>query len=210
MKKNINIPAENIEIKNKVKDSIFYGNISIVKNKKEAKNFINTIKEKYDDATHNVSAYRIGEGDSALEYADDDGEPSGSSAPPVLQAIKGENLINTVIVVTRYFGGTKLGIGGLIRAYGDTARKAINKAGKKNLKTAYQIKIRGNYDDIGTIMGQIESFQGKIMDTSYNNQGVEIIAWIIPDKFDKFKSELKEQTSAKAILQFLEEKYILG
>ena len=119
-------PAQNIEVRQNIKDSKFFASIFSVNSRENAEERINEIKEKYNDATHNVSAFRVEDGkNEALEYFDDDGEPAGSSGPPVLEAIKGANLLNTVIIVTRYFGGTKLGIGGLIRAYGGTSRLAI-------------------------------------------------------------------------------------
>ena len=160
--KKVLTPNKKMQIINKVKDSKFYGSISNVSTRDEAENFIEEIKNKFSDATHNVSAFRIGIGDEALEYSDDDGEPAGSSGPPVLEAIKGENLTNAVIVITRYFGGTKLGIGGLIRAYGNTARIAINKSGKKRLLLYYKVTIKGDYNLVGTIMAQVESFSNNI------------------------------------------------
>src|SRR6056297_1582281 len=165
MDKVIYTPERKIQVIHKVKDSKFYGSIMVAEDKKAVEEFITEIKEKFYDATHNVSAYKLGTGDQAIKYSDDDGEPAGSSGPPVLQAIDGEDLTNTVIVVTRYFGGTKLGIGGLIRAYGDTARKVIEAAGKNELNLVYKMMVSGEYNIIGTIMGQIEAFQGKILST---------------------------------------------
>ena len=207
MKKKLLMPAKKIEIKNKVKDSKFYGSISAVKSKEEAKTFIKKIKNKYSDATHNVNAYKVGTGDDAIEYADDDGEPAGSSGPPVLKAIKGSDLTNTVIVITRFFGGTKLGIGGLIRAYGNTARMAIKSAGKKRLELIYKLKITGDYNVIGTIMGQIESNNGKIVSTEYNNQGGKVILYIKPDKYKELKDSLIKLTGNKININKLASEY---
>src|SRR5690554_1495781 len=138
MKEYFYAPQKSIQVMNKIKGSKFYGSIKRTDNKKEARHFISQIREKYYDASHNVYAYKLGSGDKAISCADDDGEPARSSGPPVLQAIEGEGITNTTIVVSRYFGGTKLGIGGLIRAYGDTARLVIKQAGRKKL-ILYQI-----------------------------------------------------------------------
>ncbi|HKL76163.1 MAG TPA: YigZ family protein [Halanaerobiales bacterium] len=207
--KKVLTPHKKIQIINKVKDSKFYGSISNVSTRKEAEDFITKIKEKFSDATHNVNAYRIGLGNEAIEYSDDDGEPSGSSGPPVLEAIKGENLTNTVIVITRYFGGTKLGIGGLIRAYGNTARIAINKSGKKRLEMYYKIKIEGNYDLIGTIMGQAESYAKDILNTEYDENGINVSVLINPDFYNEFKDLLIEKTSNQVKIKNIGHQYLV-
>ncbi|MGM0438626.1 MAG: IMPACT family protein [Bacillota bacterium] len=207
--KKILTPNKKIEIVNKVKDSKFFGSISNVSTRKEAENFIEKIKNKYSDATHNVSAFRIGTGEDVIEYADDDGEPAGSSGPPVLEAIKGENLSNTVIIVTRYFGGTKLGIGGLIRAYGNTARKAIEKSGKRKLILYYKVKIRGNYNLVGTIMGQAESFSHDILNTEYDEDGIIVSILINPNFYKDFKKTLIEKTSNGVKINKVGHKYLI-
>ncbi len=204
----IYIPKNNIEIKNKVKDSIFYGNIKNVDTVKEAKDFIKKIKNKYHDATHNVSAYVIKDSNESIDYYDDDGEPSKSSGPPILEMIKGNNLVNTVIVVTRYFGGTQLGIGGLIRAYGSTAKKAINNAQIKTLNLFYLIKTIGDYDNIGNIFGQIEAFKGKIKETKYYDDKVEVYFYLYPKKYDKIKEKLIKKTGNKVKIEVVDKFYL--
>ncbi|MGM0498717.1 MAG: IMPACT family protein [Bacillota bacterium] len=194
-----NRPAKNMEVRNQVKDSKFYGSIYAVENREEAEKRILEIKEKYSDATHNVSAFRVESSEleqDPIEYFDDDGEPSGSSGPPILEAIKGENLINTVIIVTRYFGGTKLGIGGLIRAYGDTARLAIEEAGIETLKEFYKIEVKISFDKIGIVLGQLEALKADIKNTEYTNQGAAVEAIIPIDIKDRLKNILQEKTAA--------------
>lgn len=194
-----NKPAKNMEVRNQVKDSKFYGSIFAVENREEAEQRISEIKGKYPDATHNVSAFRV-ENDKIeqdpIEYFDDDGEPSGSSGPPILEAIKGAELINTVIIVTRYFGGTKLGIGGLIRAYGDTARLAISEAGIERLNEFYQIEVGTSFDKIGIVLGQLEALKADIKNTEYNNQGAVVKAVIPTAIKERLKNIIKEKTAA--------------
>lgn len=208
MKNKINIPASQQEIKNKVKDSIFWGNIKHINSKEEAEDFIISIKEKYHDASHNVSAYVIAGREENIEYYNDDGEPSKSSGPPILETIKGKELVNTVIVVTRYFGGTKLGIGGLIRAYGGTAKKAIDKADIKELNLYYYIKASGNYQIVGSILGQIEAFHGKIKETEYTEKGVEVFFYLKPKNYPNLKDKLKENTGDKTKFEILNKLYL--
>ncbi|MFW5687166.1 MAG: IMPACT family protein [Halanaerobium sp.] len=199
-------PASNMEVRNQIKDSKFYGSIFSIKNRKEAEKRITEIKEKYSDATHNVSAFRVESpllDQEAVEYFNDDGEPSGSSGPPVLEAIKGNNLINTVIIVTRYFGGSKLGIGGLIRAYGDTARLAIKEAGIETLSEFYLIEVKTSFDKIGIVLGQLESLKADIKNTDYTNSGAAVRAIISTDIEKKLKKILKEKTAADYNLRII-------
>lgn len=200
-------PAESIQIINKIKDSKFYGSIKRADTEKDVEKFIAKIRDMYPDASHNVSAYIIGSGDRALKYSDDDGEPAGSSGPPVLQSIEGAGLSNTVIVVTRYFGGTKLGIGGLIRAYGDTARLVISEAGKLKLSLYYRIEISIGYQLLGTVLGQVEAFHAEIDDTTYMNEKVSIIILLKPENSEKLHKRLIEKTSNKIIYHRLGYKY---
>ena len=209
MKKKIMIPQSSVELKNKVKDSIFWGNIKYVKTIEEAERFKKFIKEKYHDATHNVSAYFLNNKiKKNLEYYDDDGEPAKSAGPPILESIKGMGLVNTIIVVTRYFGGTQLGIGGLIRAYGGTARMTINKAGIKELKLYFYVKTSGNYNNIGTILGQIESFSGEIKKTTYRDEGVDVFYYIKPEVHNLLKGKLIEKTGNKVSVSTLKKIYL--
>lgn len=199
-------PAKNMEVRNQVKDSKFYGSIFAVENRLEAEKRITEIKDKYPDATHNVSAFRVESpkpDQDPVEYFDDDGEPSGSSGPPVLEAIKGEKLLNTVIIVTRYFGGTKLGIGGLIRAYGDTARLAIKEAGIETLSEFYQIEVQTSFANIGIVLGQLEALKADIQNTEYSNQGAAVKAVIPTELKDRLQNVLKEKTAADYKLRLI-------
>ncbi len=189
--------GNNCEIKYKVRGSIFFGNVKQVDKRELALKYISQISELYNDASHNVFAYKIGVADQVVKNSSDDGEPAGSAGPPVLQVIEGQKLSNIVLVVTRYFGGTKLGIGGLIRAYGETARRVIKKAGIQKLEPFYKLRVSGDYDLIGNILGQIESLQGKILDTDYNNSGGVIFFLLKADYFLTLKEKLITVTGNK-------------
>lgn len=204
------IPAKNMEVRTQVKDSKFYASIFAVQNRAEAEKRISEIRNKYADATHNVPAFRVENpklDQEALEYYDDDGEPAGSSGPPILEAIKGKNLLNTVIIVTRYFGGTKLGIGGLIRAYGDTARLAIEKAGIEKLEEFYQIEIKTPFAKVGIVLGQLEALEAEINESKYDNQGAIVSAVIKTELKNKFEKIIKEKTGADYKLKILKSIY---
>jgi len=119
--------AANCELK--LERSLFIGHCAPVSTVEEAKAFLARIKTEHRRATHNCPAYRVGIGDEAVSYASDAGEPAGTAGRPILGEILKNDLTNTVIVVTRYFGGKKLGVRGLIEAYGSCAAAAIAAAG---------------------------------------------------------------------------------
>jgi uncharacterized YigZ family protein len=119
------VPASTACIEHKVSRSRFIATLSNAATVQEARAFIAAIRAEMPDASHHVYAFKIGYGASITEGVSDDGEPTGTAGPPVLAVLRGADVGDAVIVVTRYFGGTKLGTGGLVRAYGDAARAVI-------------------------------------------------------------------------------------
>lgn len=119
------IPSATIRIEHRVSNSRFYGTVGRASTVEDAKTFIQSVRDEMPDASHHVYAYVIGFGASVTEGMSDDGEPSGTSGPPSLAVIRGSGIGDIVLVTTRYFGGTKLGTGGLVHAYGQTAREAV-------------------------------------------------------------------------------------
>ena len=129
-----------------IERSKFIAHVKPVENREEAEEFIAMIRRQYRDATHNVPAMVLGE-NAQIQWASDDGEPQGTSGAPMVQLMVGEGLTNLVIVVTRYFGGIKLGTGGLVRAYSSSARLAVEAAGIREVKemTVADISIEYTY-----------------------------------------------------------------
>lgn len=119
------VPARTVRIENIVVNSRFIATIGRADTVAQAKAFIQAVRDEMPDATHHVYAFKVGYGGSVTEGMTDDGEPSGTSGPPVLAVLRGTDVGDTVIVITRYFGGTKLGTGGLVRAYGGAAKDVI-------------------------------------------------------------------------------------
>ncbi len=139
-----------------VKGSEFVGHAVPVDSVEEAEAFVAEVRETHPDATHNVPAYRV-RVDPFREYASDDGEPSGSAGKPILNVLSGQELENVAVVVTRYYGGTNLGIGGLVRAYGRAAKEAIADAGTREAVPHETVRVVVDYDDSGTVRGIVES-----------------------------------------------------
>ena len=119
------IPTQTHRVTTAVSNSRFITTIGHVSTVDEAKTFLAAVRAEMPDANHHVYAYRVGFGNSVIEGMSDDGEPSGTSGPPVLAVLRGSGIGDVIVVVTRYFGGTLLGTGGLVRAYGDGAREGL-------------------------------------------------------------------------------------
>ncbi len=164
----------------KIKNSKFYVFCHPIKSIDEAEKIIGHYKTEHHKANHVCRAYRILTPQGIIAYNTDDGEPGRSSGPPIESAIEGRDLVNTLVVVVRYFGGTKLGVGGLIRAYGGSAAKLLDKTKTREIIKHSIIKIQTphkNYSDIMFIMEQT----GIKFEQEYNVEGAVIIL-DIPEK----------------------------
>ncbi len=185
------VPAKFCRDEIKVKGSRFLTTIVPSADKKIAEQKYTEIKNEFYDATHNCFAYRI---DEQISRYSDDGEPSGTAGKPILQAIDAFSLREVLCVVTRYFGGTKLGTGGLVRAYGDSARFVLNKT-KIEIRTRFsEITVNYDYHFENTIRQLLSLYNGKIIDYNYTDQ---VSMWIaIPQSKQKlFRKELVEKTN---------------
>lgn len=140
-----------------VQGSEFIGHVAPAQSIDEAEEIIADVQSEYHDATHNVPAYRVREGDFLREYQSDEGEPAGSAGKPVLGVLEGKELKNVVAVVTRYYGGTNLGIGGLVSAYTRATKEAVADAGVVTEIPKTRVVVETAYDDLGTVNSIIES-----------------------------------------------------
>jgi uncharacterized YigZ family protein len=164
------IPKARVRIEIRVSNSRFIATAGPVFSTKEAQEFIRGIRQEMPDATHHVYAFKIGFGASIREGLSDDGEPSGTSGPPVMAVLRGADIGDAVIVITRYFGGTKLGTGGLVAAYTQAAQ-AVMAEMQTELKidrTAYSVKVP--YAMHESIRRSIHAHDGEISDESYTDE----------------------------------------
>ncbi|QIO21448.1 YigZ family protein [Haloarcula sp. JP-L23] len=148
--------AERAEARFEVQGSEFIGHVAPVETVDEAEAFVEEIYETYADATHNVPAYRV-RASPFREYSSDDGEPSGSAGKPALNVLQQQELENVVAVVTRYYGGTNLGVGGLARAYGRAVKEGVDAAGVVESVPHERFTVTVEYDDSGSVRGLLES-----------------------------------------------------
>lgn len=149
-----------------IQKSRFIAYIDRAESEEEAQAFIQSIKKKHYDATHNCSAYMIGE-NNEIQKANDDGEPNGTAGIPILEVLKKRDLKDTVVVVTRYFGGIKLGAGGLIRAYGSAASEVVNAVGVVKRVLAQIMQTTFDYSYLGKIENELHNSPYEIKEIRY-------------------------------------------
>lgn len=165
-----------------VRGSEFIGHVTPAETIVDAESFVDQIRDTYSDATHNVPAYRV-RADPFREYASDDREPSGSAGKPILSVLQGRKLENVCVVVTRYFGGTELGVGGLVRAYSKAATDVLDETDVVERRPRKRFEATVEYDDSGTVRGILES-EGVEFDAVYGERVVFDVSVPITESAD--------------------------
>jgi YigZ family protein len=189
------------------KKSRFIANIAAVGSEEEALEFIDKIKKKYYDARHNCYAYIIGE-DGNKKKCSDDGEPQRSAGMPMMEVLENQGYFDIVAVVTRYFGGTLLGVGGLIRAYQGAVIEGLNKSKSGEIRSGFRAKYRFGYDFYGKIKYIAESENIVIEDTEFDEM-VNISLIFDDSRYERLQKKLVEETNANIEQLLLEKiKYI--
>lgn len=188
-----------------VQGSEFLGHVAPADTVTEAEAFVERVEREYADATHNVPAYRVPAdeasdrtpgGDVMLrEYASDDGEPTGSAGKPALNVLTQREIRNVVAVVTRYYGGTNLGVGGLARAYSRAVTAGVDEAGVVEERPHRRLVVRTGYDDSGTVRGVIES-SGVTFEAAYD-EVVRFDLRVPVDETDELVDRLNSATSGR-------------
>ncbi|MDR0927724.1 MAG: YigZ family protein [Ignavibacteria bacterium] len=185
----------------KIKGSKFIGYAAPATDKDSAVAYLDAIRSKHFDATHNCFAYQIG-CDGNDFRSSDDGEPSGTAGKPILLAIKKYEVSDIIVVVTRYFGGTKLGVGGLIRAYSDAAEEVLKLCVKKIVHRTNAIHITCRYEEVSFIKRMLS--QTAISFTEDYTDKVEFIANIPLSKTQSFIEQIVSGTNTLATAAMLE------
>ncbi|WP_050179791.1 YigZ family protein [Domibacillus robiginosus] len=180
-----------------IQKSRFIAHTARVESADEAIAFIDQIKKQHWNATHNCSAYMIGEHDH-IQKANDDGEPSGTAGVPILEVIKKRELKDTAIVVTRYFGGIKLGAGGLIRAYGKAASEGLNAAGIVERRLMKIVTASIDYTWLGKIENELRASVYELKEIRYA-EGVDVDVFVEEEQVDAFCSWITELTNGQAV-----------
>ncbi len=177
------------------KKSRFIAHVQSVSSVEEAQDYIEGIRKKYWDARHNCYAFSVGVENPVTRFSDD-GEPGGTAGKPILEVILGSEIRNIVIVVTRYFGGTLLGTGGLVRAYTDASREGIKNTTVVEKIPGIRVMISTDYTDLGKIQYLLAQNQGMTEDSIYTDQ-VTIQAILPMEEKEAICKKLVEATSGR-------------
>ena len=189
-----------------IQKSRFICHMKRVTTEEEAQQFIQDIKKQHWNATHNCSAYLIGERDQ-FQKANDDGEPSGTAGVPMLEVLKKRGLKDTVVVVTRYFGGIKLGAGGLVRAYGKSVSEALNELGTVQRTLMAVMHTTVDYTWLGKLENELRSSVYLLKEIHYADM-VEIETFVEEAQTEAFTEWMTELTNGQADIRAGETTYL--
>lgn len=190
------IPAQTVRVETIVINSRFVATAGRADTVDEAKRFIQSIRAEMPDATHHVYAFKVGFGGSVIEGMSDDGEPSGTAGPPVLAVLRGANLGDVVVVITRYFGGTKLGTGGLVRAYSDAARQVLAALPTESRIEKRMIGLTIPYPFFERVRLLLETHQATIEEQEFDAE-VTLYATIPVDQLEALASAVQNLTAGQ-------------
>ncbi|MBQ8597676.1 MAG: YigZ family protein [Lachnospiraceae bacterium] len=181
------------------KKSRFIANVMPVESEEEAAAFIESIKKKYYDARHNCPAFIIGR-NRELTRCSDDGEPSGTAGKPILEVLMGAGVTNVAVVVTRYFGGTLLGTGGLVRAYTQATQAGLADAKIATMRYGTELLVGVDYTDVGKVQYLLANEQIEIVDSRYA-QSVDFEIRIPHERVEEMQKKLTEITCGRAVME---------
>lgn len=177
-----------------VKHSRFIAQVAPADSPEAALGFLARVADP--EATHNCWAYRIG-----AEYrSSDDGEPSGTAGRPILAAIEGQGYDQVMAVVTRWYGGIKLGAGGLVRAYGGAAAECLRRAERRPLIAMRQLRLACPFDDIGALHAALTTVDAWKLDETFDESGLRLLVSLPADRVDSLKNLLRDATRNRASL----------
>ena len=187
------------------KKSRFIANVKSVETVEEAQAYIEEMRKKYWDARHNCSAFSVGTG-RVITRCSDDGEPGGTAGKPILEVISGSGIHNIVVVVTRYFGGTLLGTGGLVRAYTDATRAGIENSDIVEKIPGRRVDLAMEYTDLGKLQYLLAQNEVLTEDTEYTDK-VIIHALFSEEDKERLKKKITEATSGRVTVREGDEVY---
>lgn len=184
------------------KKSRFIATVKRVESEEEAAGFIEAVKKKHWDASHNCSAFVVG----SLTRCSDDGEPSGTAGRPMLEVLLGEKLKNVAVVVTRYFGGTLLGTGGLVRAYSQAVKEGLKNCVIGTMRAGVRMTVETDYNGVGRILYLLGSRRLEPQNSEYTDK-VRLELLFPAEWKEELTKEFTEATAGKAVIEVLEELY---
>jgi uncharacterized YigZ family protein len=205
MSKIYSVPLNEIRREQLVVNSRFIATLAPVFSIDEARAFLTRIKKEFADASHNVPAYIIGGGNTITEYFSDDGEPSGTAGKPALSVLRGSGLGDVAVVVTRYFGGTLLGTGGLVRAYTESTQLVVNAVRRGRRVLVHVAMVAIPYSLLERVKLIVTRQHGEVLDEDYAADITMTLQFPV-DSFDVFQNELREMSAGKLKAEVIESK----
>lgn len=205
MSKPYSIPLNEIRREHVVVNSRFIATLAPVFNADEAQAFISRIKKEFADASHNVPSYIIGGGNTISEFCSDDGEPSGTSGKPALAVLRGSGLGDVAVVITRYFGGTLLGTGGLVKAYTESTQMVVNAVGRGRRVEVYVALLAIPYNLLERIRLMVGRSAGDVLNEEFAGDITMTLLFPV-ELFDGFQNELQELSAGRLKAEVIESK----
>ncbi len=197
------IPAQETRTEIRVSNSRFIVTAAPVFTIDEAKAFISKMRTEFRDASHNVPAFLVGYGTAVTAHCNDDGEPSGTAGRPMLAVLQGSGLGDIAVVVTRYFGGTKLGTGGLVRAYGESVKAVLAVLPRAEKVPTHTVMLALPYNLFERIKLLVKSWNGRILDEDFAADITLTIQFAV-EQFPQFQSALSELTHGSLAAEIIE------
>lgn len=202
------VPLEEIRREHVVVNSRFISTLASAFSIDEARTFMARIKHEFADASHNVPVYIIGGGNTVTEYFSDDGEPSGTSGKPALAVLRGSGLGDAVLVITRYFGGTLLGTGGLVKAYTESAQSVVNAVGRGQRVPVHIAMIALPYNLLERLRLVVTRQGGEVLGEDFAGD-ITMTVRVPVDVFEAFQNDLRELSAGKVQAEIIETKEMI-
>ncbi len=190
------VPLHAIRYEITISNSRFIASLAPVFTVEEAKAYVARIKAEFPDASHHVPVYLIGHGSTEIAHCSDAGEPSGTAGRPALAVLRGSGLGDVAVVVTRYFGGTKLGKGGLVRAYSEAVRRVVEATPRGEKVSTYTLMIAFQYTYLERIRLLLKNQQGSVLDEDFSTE-VTLTARLKVENLQAFQAALSDLTKGK-------------
>jgi uncharacterized YigZ family protein len=197
------IPAEEARAEIRVKNSQFIATAAPAFSVEEARDFIDRMRQKFADAAHNAPAFLIGHGPAVTAHCNDDGEPSGTAGRPMLAVLEGSGLGDVVVVVTRYFGGTKLGTGGLVRAYTEATKAVLAATPRAEKAATHAVMLAVPYPLFEQVKRLVGAHNGRILDETFAAD-VTVTARFTVAAFPDFQAALQELSGGQIAAEIVE------
>ena len=188
-----------------IEKSKFIAAIRPVENQEEAEAFLSEVRSRHWSATHNVPVYLLGERFEIQKYSDD-GEPSGTAGRPMLEVLLNEGICNTAVVVTRYFGGTLLGTGGLVRAYGAAVKEGLQNSTVVTMRYGTRLQVTADYPDVGRIQ-HLAAKEGIAQESAEYGVNVRFVLAAPAEEEERICRSITEATDARARIEILSRGY---